>query len=118
MMDQLFLLNPNFSDDRIGNKNQLYYCPFNVMIEGFLKYFPKIKEKLNITYVDFPRPRKAIIEILGKEHQGTPLLIIEQEDVQLEGLNIQSANGRKFVHGAPDIARYLSRAFAIAVPHP
>ena len=117
-MDQLFLLNPNFNDDRIGKINQLYYCPFNAMIEGVLKYFPKIREELNITYVDFPRPRKAIIQILGEEHQGTPLLIIEREDVQLNSLNIQTANGRKFLHGSSEIAEYFSRAFGIALPHP
>ena len=117
-MDQLFLLNPNFSDHRIDKNNQLYYCPFNAMIEGVLKYFPEIREELNITYVDFPRPRKAIIEILGEEHQGTPLLIIARENVQLEGLNIKKANGRKFLHGAPDIAQYFSRTLGIARPHP
>ena len=64
--DHLFLLNPNFKDDNKGIKDQVYYCPFNAMLEGVLKYFPHLREELKITYVDFPRPRKQIIEILGE----------------------------------------------------
>ncbi len=88
------------------------------MLEGVLKYYPEIKQKLEITYIDFPRPRKQIIELLGEENQNMPILIIERRDIDLIALNIRTYNDIVFLTGSDDIVRYFSLVFLIPLPHP
>ena len=117
-MDKLFLLNPNFTDESIGKPDQLFFFPHNAMMEGILQYFPTLKDQLDITYLNFPRPRKPLIELLGEKHQGTPVLIIDRENVDLSNLNVQETNGRFFIHGTKSIVAHFSRVFGISIPHP
>ena len=76
----LFLLNPNFNDKRLTPLKQAYYCPHCAMIEGILHYYPELRDSVEIVYVDFPRPRNAIIELLGEENQGCPVLLIKAQE--------------------------------------
>lgn len=117
-MDKLFLLNPNFKDDNLEPAGQLYYCPFNAMLEGVLHYYPELRDKLDITYVDFPRPRKEIVKYLGEENQGSPVLIIREEGTDLANIKVQKHNGNQFIHGNLAIAKYLARKFDIPQFHP
>ena len=116
--DRLFLLNPGFMDNRLQPEGQKYFCPFNAMLEGVLKYFPEVKKELEITYIDFPRPRKVIVDLLGEDNQSMPLLIIEKQNVDLSSLNVKEFQGNLFVVGSEEIVKYLSLAFHIPVPHP
>jgi len=116
--DRLFLLNPGFKDARFEPQNQLYYCPFNAMMEGILTYYPDLKQKIEIYHVDFSRPRKMIIEILGEENQGLPLLIIGRRDVDLSSIKTVNYQGNIFIRGTDDITKYLALAYQIPLPHP
>ena len=116
--DRLFLLNPGFEDSRLEPVNQKYYCPFNAMLEGVLGYYPELREKLEITYIDFPRPRKQIVEILGEENQGLPLLIIERRNLDLSSLKVREYEGVLFLAGSDEIVKYFAMAFSIPLPHP
>ena len=77
---KLFLLNPNFHDSRLTPPEQPYYCPHCAMVEGILQYYPGLREKMEVIYVDFPRPRNAIIELIGEENQGCPVLLISKAE--------------------------------------
>jgi len=115
--DQLFLLNPGFTDARLEPQNQLYYCPFNAMMEGILTYYPELKKQIDIYHVDFPIPRKKIVEILGEENQGVPLLIIGRRDVDLSAIHVLKYQGNIFIRGTDDITKYLALAYQIPLPH-
>ncbi len=115
--DRLFLLNPNFMDADRQPEGQIYYCPFNAMLEGVLHYYPNLREDLEITYIDFPRPRTQIINLLGEENQGMPLMIIERKDIDLRALNVMHYEEKNFIMGSEAIATYLSLAYGIPVPH-
>ena len=54
-MTKLFLLRPNFPDKKLSETN-IYFCPDCAMIEGVLSYYPELKQKVEITYVDFEVP--------------------------------------------------------------
>lgn len=116
--DRLFLLNPNFTDERLEPRNQLYFCPFNAMLEGVIKYYPQLTEQLEITYIDFKRPRKTIVNMLGEENQGTPLLIITNLEVDITDIKTKHVNEFTFVSGAEDILNYLAKVYSIPLPHP
>src|SRR5687767_8369656 len=66
--DILFLLNPRF----VAETGARQFCPDTMMIEGVLACFPDLRARLDVRYVDFPKPRKPIVEILGEERQGAP----------------------------------------------
>lgn len=73
-MDKLFLLKPGFQDPA-RDTGKSYYCPPCTLIEGVLSFYPELRQKLEVNYVDFKRPRPAIIELIGEENQSCPTLI-------------------------------------------
>lgn len=111
--DQLYLLPTDFDDH--GKK---YYCPGCVEILGVLESYPKLKDKLEIHYADFARPRPKLVELLGEANQGCPVLILaESPSNPPANLKIQKANGLSFVADAHEIGEYLSFAHGIGLPH-
>lgn len=78
-MAKLFLLAEDYSDKKIDD-NQFYYCPHCLMIEGVLQFYPQLEEMLEIIYVDFQRPRKEIIQLVGEENQACPNIIIHKNE--------------------------------------
>lgn len=71
--DILFLLSPAFSSETGGRQ----FCPDCMIVEGILATVPGLRDRLDIRYVDFPRPRQAIVDLVGPERQGCPLLVRE-----------------------------------------
>ena len=79
------------------------------MVEGILKYYPQIKEQLEIIYVDFQKPRQAVIDMLGTENQGCPVLIIEKkQDEKADTSYFQSSGDKKFVNNLGDISNVIT----------
>lgn len=74
-MEKLFLIKPDFYDTT-RNTGKKYICPPCTLIEGLLSFYPHLREKLDIQYVDFVRPRRSIIELIGEENQSCPVLIL------------------------------------------
>ena len=112
--DRLFLLTPGFWDNDQG----LCYCPGCASVEGFLSYYPLLKEEMDITYVDFPRPRPPIVKLIGEGNQSAPVLVLAEKPEELPpGVRLQEHEGRYFIAEAPDITKYLSHKFKVARPH-
>ena len=115
--DILFLLRPGFVDSALDGAT--FHCPACVHVEGLLTCFPELRDVLDIRYVDYPRPREAIVALLGDAHQGCPVLVIE------DGSNVSSPHaqrsadtGRRFVDGPAAITAYLAQTRGIAPAHP
>jgi hypothetical protein len=118
-MTKLFLLKPDFEDSKTDSEGRLYYCPQCAMIAGIIKYYPQLETTLEINYVDFQRPRKAIIELIGEENQSCPALIIEsnqEENIYLSYFN--SYGDKLFINSMDSIIKYLSEKYGIGNPHP
>lgn len=115
MKDLLFLLKPDFMSDGRGP----CYCPSCATLEGLLGYYPKLRTQLDVRPVDFPRPRPAVIDELGEAHQGLPALVLKSapDDAILDGLEVRSARGQRFLTSPLDIGRYLARRYGIGEPH-
>ena len=112
--DILFLLKEKFDD----GPGQPYYCPQCAEITGVLAYFPELKHKLDIRFVDFPRPRKDVIALIGEAHQGCPVLVLAEKPLA-DAVELMSGNfnGRYFVSGPREIAAYWARVNGISRPH-
>lgn len=119
MRDRLFVLRPGFLDAAKGEGR--FFCPYCAQVTGFLAYFPAVRETLDIIELDFPRPRAALVALVGEAHQGAPLLILgderEQAEDQAAGVPIGEANGHRFVVKTLDILRYLAATRGVPRPH-
>jgi hypothetical protein len=117
-MPKLFLLKPDFKDSKIDNEGKLFYCPQCALIAGIIKYYPQLETLLEINYVDFQRPRKAIIELIGEDNQSCPTLIIE--NIQEDNVDISYFNpygDKLFINSTDSILKYLSEKYGIGNAH-
>ena len=67
-----------------------------------LSFYPRLRNELEVHYVDFARPRPAIVDLIGEANQSCPVLVME--------------DGR-FINEPDDIIRYLTENYQIAQPH-
>lgn len=113
MKDQLYLLKPDFMDQGAGP----FFCPGCAMVAGMLAFYPFLRDRIELHFIDFQRPRQEIITILGAENQGMPKLIVENAGTIPEGIKIDRANGRQFISGDVEICRYLAKQYGCGMPH-
>lgn len=112
--DKLFLLKPGFPDNGEGP----FYCPGCAEVEGLLGYHHLLRQQLEITYVDFPRPRPAIVELIGEANQSAPVLVLAEKPGELPpGVPVQEYQGRYFVAEAKEIGYYLAHKYGTARSH-
>ena len=105
MKDQLYLLRPGFYNAGLGP----LYCGDSLPVEGLLSFFPQLRTLLDVHYLEFPRPRAALVSALGEELQGIPVLILAAErEIVDEDLEPKEANGKRFFADERSIRRYLS----------
>lgn len=117
MADKLFLFPPSFSDPAAGEG--YFYCPFCAAIAGVLTYFPQLRSKIDVHEVDFARPRPAVAALLGPDHPGCPLLVLDSNSPSPPGIAVQQApNGLRYIADSLQIGRYLAAAHGVASPHP
>jgi hypothetical protein len=110
--DTLYLLKPAFEKDGAQR-----FCPDCAMMEGYLATYPALREALEIIYVDYARPRAALVERLGEDHQNAPTLILAEAsaDGGPHG-EIQSSRGSSFLTDARPITRWLAERHGLASP--
>jgi hypothetical protein len=109
----LFILKPGFYDGEDGP----YFCPHSAVLEGFIKYAPEIEEMVIVTRVDFQRPRKEIIDLIGEENQGSPVLVLDADSETPPEAQISTETGRAFINDEIVISKFLSRTFDLMKPH-
>ncbi len=68
--DKLFLLRPGFEDP--DYPGAVFYCWHCALIEGVLASFPMLAASIDVERVAWPRPRMAVVELLGIENQSLP----------------------------------------------
>jgi hypothetical protein len=118
MKDILFLLNPNFKDVVRDDKDILYYCPDCAFLEGVLSYYPNLREQLDIRYIDYPRPRKEIVMMVGDLHQGCPHLVLDTQNLPYASLDLFYQYGNHYhTDNTKTIVNYLSNRYGTPVAH-
>jgi len=112
MADRLYLLNPGWFDDQGGP----WFCPPGAVIEGVLSFYPQLRAELQVTYLDHPRPRPAVVAEVGEAHQGCPILVLDDASDWSEA-PVSAATGRRFLQDEA-IIPYLAARYGIGLPHP
>lgn len=112
--DRLYLLKPHFMDGDQGP----FFCPYCAQMVGVLEFYPALKQVLDVRWVDFARPRRELVELLGEENQSCPVLVLQRAPGKLPAeVPVQQAKGRWFVEGPTEIALYLAHVHGIGRPH-
>lgn len=111
-VDRLFLLKPDFQDG-----GQRYYCPHSAQLEGVLSFYPQLRKEIDVEYIDFARPRPAIVELLGEENQDTPVLVVGGSLPASLKVQHDLANDRVFISGEENIELYLAQRYGIGLAH-
>ena len=111
MKDILFILPAGFEEGGTA-----WYCRECAEVRGVLAYYPQLADALDIRTVDFPRPRPAMVELLGEANQNAPTLIIGDPARVTDDVSVKEANGRRFIDDAKSIGQYLAAAYGIGRP--
>lgn len=106
--DQLYLLRPGFKNSGVGP----LYCGDSVPVEGLLSFFPALRSLVDVHYLEFLRPRAVLVEALGEEHQGVPVLILAS-DRKLNDASPKpsTVKGKRYFSDERAIRQYLSTQY-------
>lgn len=99
--DKLFLLPHDIDKD-----GRLWFCPPCAMVEGFLGWFPQVREDLEIVQVPVARPRGPVAELFGEDHPGSPVLVLADGSPDADG--VLTAGEVRYIEDAKTILRYLA----------
>ena len=114
MRDRLFLLKADFLDPAYPGRR--FFCWHCALLEGLLASFPHLDETLDVERIPWPRPRQAVVDLIGAENQSLPVMILA-DDAE-PGLATGEANGRRFVESKDAILRALAARHGMPEPHP
>ena len=112
--DTLILLKPDFVDPAYPGTR--FFCWHCALLEGVLHSFPTLGERVDVLRIDWPRPRREVVELLGADHQSLPVLILGEDADSVAGA--KTANGRSFIDDKDAILAALAARHGIPVPHP
>ena len=118
LMDILFLLTPGFTDSARDSEGKRYYCPSCAFLEGVLACCPELRTKLDIRYIDYPRPRSEIIALVGDANQGCPNLILDTANHKHVDANCFFRVGdRLHTNDTRVIVEYLAEQYGVLIAH-
>ncbi|MEJ2818471.1 DUF3088 family protein [Caulobacter sp. CCG-8] len=113
--DRLFLLRPDWID-----QDRPWFCMACAAVEGFLGYYPAVREALDVAYLPYPRPRRPVADLLGEANQNLPMLILAEpfEHPDLREGDLNEADGLWFATNEGPITRVLAARYRVSPPHP
>ncbi len=114
LRDRLFLLKPNFENPAYPGER--FYCWHCALLEGVLASFPSLQSKIDVERIAWPKPRQALVDIVGEGNQSLPLLLLAA-DAPHE-LATGEFQGQRFVDSMDALLTVLSRRHGIPRPHP
>lgn len=112
--DKLFLLRPGFTNPAYPDRS--FYCWHCALLEGVLASFPELSSRLDVERIAWPKPRMAVIALLGIEYQSLPLLVLANGETSAFQTGIHE--GRAFINDKDAILAALSERHGFADPHP
>ncbi|AIO67882.1 DUF3088 domain-containing protein [Burkholderia oklahomensis] len=111
MKDKLFILRPGFYSGAEGP----FYCGDSVAVEGLLSFFPQLRDAVDVEYIDAPRPRNAIVALIGEANQSAPVIVLGEGRVPKDAsVAVRDRDGTRFINAPDDIRRYLSSQYGVA----
>jgi hypothetical protein len=112
--DTLYLLNMGFSDNLYPQTR--FFCPDCTLLEGLLARNPEQASAIDVVYVDFAKPRHALIAQVGEQNQSLPLLVLSAGSSSKHQSGIY--NGRSYIADLIGITAAMAERHGFPVKHP
>ncbi len=113
MADTLYLLESEFVDP--AHPGRRFYCWHCMLLEGLLARFTALAGRLEVRRVSWPRPRAALVSLLGEEHQSLPVLVLG-DDTPYERARFHA--GQRFIDDMDGILAALAVRHGFPHKHP
>jgi hypothetical protein len=110
MKDKLFLLAEPFSDGGFD-----WYCNDCATLEYVLQINQHWADKIDVRRVGFPRPRTEIVDLLGPEWQGCPMLVMDKDRAPGDAIIV---GDYALLQDVRAIGRALTSRYGGVGPHP
>lgn len=110
MKDTLFILAAPFQDGGFE-----WYCNDCATLEGALIVNPHWNDKIDVRRIGFARPRKEIVDLVGPDWQGCPMLVMDKERAPGDAIILGEFSILQDVRA---IGRALTSRHGGAGPHP
>lgn len=111
--DVLFLLSPGFED----GPGTSWFCPYCAKVEGLLAYAPALSGQIEVRRIAFARPRRELVELLGEQAQGCPVVVLAERHAGHPAAMRSAATGRAYIAESDRILDYLAETYATPRPH-
>jgi len=73
---------------------------------------------LEIIHVEFSRPRARVVDVLGEENQGCPVLVLAKGTSAPPSAKKSMSTGAVFIDDALAICNFLGQTYGGVLPHP
>ena len=113
--DTLFIIAAPFEDAEYPG--QTFFCRDCATMEAALALNPGWSRQLDVQRLAYPRPRHAVIELLGEENQSLPALVLANTASAPETAK-RAPNGLAFLTDPKAILRYLGDRYGGVRQHP
>lgn len=110
MKDRLYVLAAPFPDGGFD-----WYCNDCATLEGALMVNPHWADKVDVRRVAFSRPRQELIDLIGAEFQGLPMLVMDKDRAPGDAIIV---GDYAILQDVRAIGRALTSRHGGAGPHP
>lgn len=110
MKDRLYILASPFQDGGFE-----WYCNDCATMEGALLANPHWNQKIEVHRIGFPRPRRELVELVGEDYQGLPMLVMEAAGAPGDAMRVGEFAILKDIRA---IGRALASRHGGVGPHP
>lgn len=110
MKDILFILAAPFQDGGFE-----WYCNDCATLEGALLANPHWNDRIDVRRIAFPRPRKEVVDLVGPDWQGCPMLVMPKERAPGDAVIV---GDYALLQDVRAIGRALAHRHGGAGPHP
>ncbi len=110
MKDRLYILAAPFPDGGFE-----WYCNDCATLEGALMVNPHWNDRIDVRRVAYPRPRQELIDLIGSEYQGLPMLVMERDRAPGDAISVGDF---AILQDVRAIGRALASRHGGAGPHP
>ena len=110
MKDRLYILAAPFPNGGFD-----WYCNDCATLEGALMVNPHWNDRIDVRRVAYPRPRQELIDLIGSEYQGLPMLVMNRDRAPGDAILVGEF---AILQDVRAIGRALASRHGGAGPHP
>ena len=110
MKDKLFILAQPFADGGFE-----WYCNDCATLKWALHLNPHWETKIDVRRVAFPRPRTEVVELVGPDWQGLPMLVMDKDRAPGDAIIV---GDYAILQDVRAIGRALTSRYGGVGPHP